>query len=86
MNRRIIPALLVLLSAGGLPLVFGDNPAAKPRIEPKADGILKKACACLAGLKQFGIKVEETFDEMSASGQKILWRLLRHGLVLASSR
>jgi hypothetical protein len=71
MNRRTIPALLFLLSAGGLPLVFGDNPAAKPRIEPKADGILKKACACLAGLKQFGIKVEETFDEMSASGQKI---------------
>jgi hypothetical protein len=70
MNRRPTFALLCLLSAGLLP-ALGDNPAAKPRIEAKADDVLKKACACLADLKQFGVKVEETFDEMSASGQKI---------------
>lgn len=71
MNRRIGSALLLLPFAVGLPLVLGDKAADKPRIEPKADDILKKACACLADLKQFGVKVEETFDEMSASGQKI---------------
>ena len=71
MNRRISSALLLLLFAVGLPLVFGDKPADKPRIELKADDILKKACACLTDLKQFGVKVEETFDEMNASGQKI---------------
>jgi hypothetical protein len=71
MNRRISSALLLLLFAVGLPLVFGDKPADKPRIEPKTDDILKKACACLTDLKLFAVKVEETFDEMNASGQKI---------------
>jgi hypothetical protein len=71
MNRRIHSVLLLLLFALGVPLVFGDKPADKPRIEPKADDILKKACSCLADLKQFGVKVEEIFDEMNASGQKI---------------
>ncbi len=71
MKRRIGFALLLLLFTVGLPLAFGDKPAGKPRIEPKANDILKKACACLADLKQFGVKVEETFDEMSESGQKI---------------
>jgi hypothetical protein len=71
MKRRIGSGLLLLLFAIGLPLAFGDKPAGKPRIEPKADDILKKACAFLADLKQFGVKVEETFDEMSDSGQKI---------------
>ena len=71
MKRQIPFVLILVLSAGGLPLVLGDKPAAKPRIEPKADEILKKACACLADLKQFGVNVEETFDEMNVSGQKI---------------
>jgi hypothetical protein len=70
MNRRIILTLVVLLSASALARVTGDNPAAKPRIDPKADEVLKKSCTCLAELQQFGIKVEEIFDEMSASGQK----------------
>ena len=68
MKRRIPFALLVLLSAGWHHLAVGDNPAARPKIEPKADEILKKACACLTDLKQFGVKVEETFDEMNDSG------------------
>src|SRR6185437_9050049 len=71
MKRQIPFVLILVLTAGGLPLVLGDKPAAKPRIEPKADEILKNACACLADLTQFGVKVEETFDEMNASGQKI---------------
>src|SRR5579872_6041990 len=71
MNRWIPFALLFFLSLGWLRPAPGDNPAARPKIEPKADEILKKSCACLAELKQFGVKVEETFDEMSASGQKI---------------
>lgn len=71
MNRPIHSVSLLLLFALGVPLVFGGKPADKPRIEPKADDILKKACSCLADLKQFGVKVEETFDEMNASGQKI---------------
>jgi hypothetical protein len=71
MKRRITFALLILLSAGGFNLVLGDKPAAKPKIEPKTDEILKKTCAYLANLKQFGLKVEETFDEMSTAGQKI---------------
>jgi hypothetical protein len=71
MNRRIGSAVFLLLFGISLPLVFGDKPADKPRIEPKADEVLKKTCACLADLKQFGVKVEECFDEMSASGQKI---------------
>jgi hypothetical protein len=82
MNRRVTFALYFLLAARGLPLVFGDKPADKPRIEPRADDVLKKACACLAELKQFGIKVEETFDEVSASGQKI--QLSNHRSVLVS--
>ena len=81
MNRRITLVLFFFLSAGGLSLVLGDSPAAKPRIEPKADEVLKKACACLADLKQFGVKVEETFDEMSASGQKIQFCNRREVLV-----
>jgi hypothetical protein len=71
MNRQIGSALLLLLFAVGLPLVFGDKPSDKLRIEPKTDDILKKACAYLADLKQFGVKVEETVDEMNAAGQKI---------------
>ena len=71
MNRRIGSAVLLVLLAIGLPLAFGDKPVDKPRIEPKADDILKKACSCLADLKQFGVKVEECFDEMNDSGQKI---------------
>jgi hypothetical protein len=71
MNRRVNSVLLLVLSILGTPLVFGDKSADKPRIEPKADDILKKACACLTDLKQFGVKVEETFDEMNDSGQKI---------------
>lgn len=71
MNRRIGSAVLLLLFGISLPLVFGGKPPDKPRIDPKADDILKKACACLADLKQFGVKVEECFDEMSDSGQKI---------------
>jgi hypothetical protein len=71
MNRQSGFALLFLLFVAGLPLVFAGQPADKPRIEPKADDILKKACACLADLKQFRVKVEEIFDEMSDSGQKI---------------
>lgn len=82
MYRRISSALLLLLFAVGLPLVFGDKPADKPRIEPKADEILKKACAYLADLKQFGVKVEETFDEMNTSGQKIQLSNRREVLVL----
>jgi hypothetical protein len=81
MNRLIGSALLLLLFAAGLPLVFADKPAEKPRIDPKADDILKKACACLADLKQFGVKVEETIDEMSASGQKIQYCNRREVLV-----
>ena len=71
MKRQIPFAVVLFLTAGGLPLVLGDNPAAKPKIEPKADEILKKACAYVADLKQFGVKIDETFDEMNASGQKI---------------
>src|SRR6516225_6097864 len=71
MKHWISFALVIFLSAGGLHLAQGDNQAAKQKIDPKADEILKKACACLADLKQFGVKVEETFDEMSDSGQKI---------------
>jgi hypothetical protein len=82
MNRPINSALLFLLFAGSQLLVFGDKPAEKPRIDPKADGILKEACSCLSNLKQFGIKVEETFDEMSSSGQKI--QLSNHRTVLVS--
>src|SRR6516162_1937724 len=73
MNRLIGSALLLLL--------FAAKPAEKPRIDPKADDILKKACACLADLKQFGVKVEETIDEMSASGQKIQFCNRREVLV-----
>jgi hypothetical protein len=80
MNRRIGSAL-ILLFAVGLPLVFADKPADKPRIDAKADDILKKACACLTDLKQFGVKVEETFDEMSSSGQKIQFSNRREVLV-----
>ena len=43
MKRWIPVALLFLLSAGWFRLALGDNPAAKPKIEPKADEILKKA-------------------------------------------
>ena len=80
MNRRIGSALLLLLFTVGLSLVFGNNQTDKPRIEPKTDEILKKACAYLANLKEFGVKVEETFDEMSDSGQKI--QLSNHREVL----
>lgn len=73
MNRILASGPLFLLFAAVLAPVFGDKdkPAAKPKIEPKADEILKKACACMADLKQFGLKVEETFDEMSEAGQKL---------------
>ncbi len=71
MMHRIPFALVILLTASRLHPVLGDTSAGKSKIEPKADEILKKACACLADLKQFGVKVEETFDEMNDSGQKI---------------
>ena len=71
MNRRTCSALLLLLFTGGLPPALGGKAADRPRVDPKADEVLKKSCACLAALEQFGFKVEETFDEMSASGQKI---------------
>jgi hypothetical protein len=71
MKSRISFAILIFLATSGPQLVLGDKAAVTPKIEPKADDVLKKACACLTDLKQFGIKVEETFDEISASGQKI---------------
>jgi hypothetical protein len=80
MNRRTCSALLLLLFACGLPPAFADKPADKSRIEPKADDVLKKCCACLAALEQLGFQVEEAFDEMSPSGQKI--QLSNHRTVL----
>lgn len=79
--KRILASIpLLFLLAAVLP-VLGDKPAAKPKIEPRADEILKKACAYVANLKQFGLKVEETFDEMSASGQKLQFTNRRKVLV-----
>jgi hypothetical protein len=86
MNRRITFVLFCFLFAGGLPLVLGDSATAKPKIEPKADDILKRACAYVADLKEFGVKVEETFDEMSASGQKIQFCNRRKVLVCRPNR
>jgi hypothetical protein len=71
MNRTLATVLLLLLFVLTLPLAQGDKPAERPKIEPKADDILKKSCRYLADLKQCGLQVEETFDEMSAAGQKL---------------
>jgi hypothetical protein len=81
MKRILASVPLLFLLAAALPPVLGDKPAAKPKIEPRADEILKKACTCLAGLKQFGLKVEETFDQMSEAGQKLQFTNRRKVLV-----
>jgi hypothetical protein len=86
MSRWTCSGLLLLLFAGGLPPVFGDQPGNKPRIDQKADDVLKKACGCLANLKQLGMKVEETFDEMSPSGQKIQLSNYRNVLLKRPNR
>jgi hypothetical protein len=86
MNRRITLALAGVLVAGGLSLVLGDDRTARPKIEPKTDEILKKMCACLAEQKHLGIHVEETFDEMSTSGQKIQFTNRRKVLVSRPDR
>ncbi|HEY7156350.1 MAG TPA: DUF2092 domain-containing protein [Gemmataceae bacterium] len=81
MKRILASVPLLFLLAVVLPPVLGDKPAAKPKIEPRADEILKKTCACLADLKQFGLKVEETFDQMSEAGQKLQFTNRRKVLV-----
>jgi hypothetical protein len=86
MNRRILLALAGVLVVGGLSLVLGDDRAARPKIEPKTDEILKKMCACLTEQKHLGIQVEETFDVMSASGQKIQMTNRRKVLVSRPDR
>ncbi|HEY7313896.1 MAG TPA: DUF2092 domain-containing protein [Gemmataceae bacterium] len=88
MNRILASALLLLLFATALTPVLGDKdkPAPKPKIEPKADEILKKACACMADLKQFGLKIEETFDQMSEAGQKLQFTNHRKVLVRRPGR
>lgn len=86
MNRRIPLTLVCVLVAGGLSLVLGDDRAARPKIDPKTDEILKKMCACLAEQKHLGIHVEEIFDEMSTSGQKIQFTNRRKVLVSRPDR
>jgi hypothetical protein len=81
MKRILASGLLLFLLAAALPPVLGDKPEAKPKIEAKTDEILKKACACIADLKQFGLKVEETFDQMSEAGQKLQFTDRRKVLV-----
>jgi hypothetical protein len=81
MKRILASVPLLFLLAAVLPTVLGDKPATKPKIEPRADEILKKSCACMADLKQFGLKVEETFDQMSEAGQKLQFTNCRKVLV-----
>lgn len=70
MKHILASGLLLIPFAAAPALVLGDKSASKPKVEPRADDILKKACTCAADLKEFGLKVEETFDEMSASGKR----------------
>jgi hypothetical protein len=43
-----------------------------PKIELKADQLLKAMSTYMAGLKTFGFQVEESFDDVQDDGQKIL--------------
>lgn len=81
MKHLLVFVPLLSLLAAIAPPVLGDKPAAKTKIEPQAEKILKKTCAYTASLKQFAVQVEETFDEMSASGQKLQFTNRRKVLV-----
>jgi hypothetical protein len=47
------------------------EPETKPRIDPKADEILKAMSKELAGLKEFTLTAEETHDDVQDNGQKL---------------
>lgn len=70
---------VAFLAAGAVcVLAFGATARAEGKIEPKANQYLKEACAYLGGLKEFTFQVNDVFDEIDDSGQKLQFSNRRH--------
>jgi hypothetical protein len=60
----------IFLVAAGVGIARAQTPA-PPAIDPKADAILRKMSATLAGAERLTVESEETIDQFSNSGQKV---------------
>src|SRR5271165_5972256 len=69
-NAQLSAALAVILIFS-ISLWAAEPPKPLPKIEPKAEELLKKACATLAAEKNLEFHAEVTFDEVLPSGVKL---------------
>lgn len=82
MLQKCVCLLLALVSGPvGGQAPGKDPPPGATGVEPRADEILRRMSACLAGARQFSFEAQDLVDEMLDSGQKLQFSSVRRIMV-----
>src|SRR5690348_7839368 len=69
--RRVAVVLLGVWSTLTLSVLAASPAKTTPKIDPTADRVLRRMCQYLQGLQQFHVSVNEQFEMIRDSGQRI---------------